>query len=111
MAFSSRADLLSANAAVLYDTTFRIVLRSYKDMGKHGYEACLLEGGTHKILASAPGSLHLQESLYNLLIELSSQMANFLTERAEREKKAAEERGEGKSKQRLGHEVPIGKDN
>lgn len=80
-------------------------------MGKTGYEACLLEGGSHKVLASAPGSMHLQESLYNLLIELSNQMALFLTERADREKKLAEERGEGKPKKSLGHEVPLGKDN
>ncbi|GAB7350315.1 hypothetical protein MBLNU459_g0947t2 [Dothideomycetes sp. NU459] len=103
-------DQILSNAAVLFDTNFRIVLRSFKDNGKAGYEALLLEGGTHKVLASAPGGVHIQESLFNLLIELANQMGLYLAERDAKEKKEAEARGEGHKKP-LGHEVPLGKSN
>ncbi|CAD0092675.1 unnamed protein product [Aureobasidium vineae] len=75
------ADSLSstANAAVLFSDTFRIVLRAKKNEGRQTYEAVLVDGSSHRILlAGGPGLHSIQEALFNLLIATSNQMTDYL---------------------------------
>ncbi|KAH0286399.1 hypothetical protein M436DRAFT_86204 [Aureobasidium namibiae CBS 147.97] len=69
----------TANAAVLFPDTFRIVLRAAKAEGRQTYEAVLVDGSSHDILlAGGPGLHSIQEALANLLIATSNQINDYL---------------------------------
>ncbi|KAL1306380.1 hypothetical protein AAFC00_005089 [Neodothiora populina] len=81
-------DQILSNAAVLFPTSFRIVLRQRKTDGKDTFDALLLEGETHKLLLAGLPSFHIHEALFNLLGASSKEIAGFLQTKADKEAQA-----------------------